>query len=195
MPKALTRYGIPAMLALGAFFVLFALFSASRQPSQPSGLDRFAKGDLANLEFTAGRAIPAGRFENDRGDMISLADLGAKPIVLNLWFEACPPCEEEMPSLANLQSAVAPDGVLVVAVALDREYNREANRKALSDWSGGALRFYFDKSFGLAYEAGARGMPTTILYDRHGEEVARFSGAADWGGENAVALVRAIAER
>lgn len=194
MLKAITRFAIPALLIGGVLAVLVALFSASRQPSQASGLRQFAKGSLSDLEFSSGKAWPTGRFEDANGEMISLASFEG-PVVLNLWFEACPPCEAEMPSLGELQTAVADTDVKVVAVALDREFNREVNREALAEWTGGALDFYFDYSFGLAYDTGARGMPTTILYDRHGEEIVRFSGAADWASPEAVGLVREIAAR
>ena len=196
MPKTITRFGIPAMLIVGVVFVLIALFSAGSQPMfGGSGLKRFAKGDLANLEITSGRMAPTGKFDNAAGEALSLQDFKGQVVVLNIWFEACPPCEEEMPSLGRLQQAVADDGVRVVAVAVDRDHNRENSRKALADWTGGVLDFYFDKSYGIAYDTNAKGMPTTIIYNRSGEEEARFAGGADWASENAIALVRAIASQ
>ncbi len=196
MPKAITRFGIPAMLVVGVVFVLIALFSAGSQPMfGGSSLKRFAKGDLANLEITSGRMAPVGEFDNAEGGRVTLQDFKGEVVVLNIWFEACPPCEEEMPSLGRLQQAVKDDGVRVVAVAVDRDHNRENSRKALNDWTSGALDFYFDKSYGIAYDTSAKGMPTTIIYNRLGEEKARFAGGADWSSENAIALVRAIASQ
>lgn len=194
MPKAITRFGIPAMLIVGALFVVFTLFSAGGQPNfGGSGLKRFAKGDLASLEFSSGKIAPSAKFDNADGQSVSLEDFQGKVVVLNIWFEACPPCEEEMPSLARLQEATASDGVEVVAVAVDRDYNRKSSAKSLEQWTGGILDFYFDKSFGIAYDAGAKGMPTTIIYDRSGEEVARYSGGADWASSNAIQFIKAIA--
>ncbi|ACT57942.1 TlpA family protein disulfide reductase [Hirschia baltica] len=194
MPKAITRFGIPAMLIVGGLFVVVALFSASNQPKTgSSGLKRYAKGDLASLELSAGKAAPSGEFDNAEGKAVSLQDFNGEVVVLNIWFEACPPCEEEMPSLGRLQEAVQDDGVRVVAVAVDREYNRENTRKSLEQWTNGVLDFYFDTTYGIAYDTGAKGMPTTIIYNRNGEEVARFSGGADWSSENAIALIKEIA--
>lgn len=196
MPKAITRFGIPAMLVIGVLFVLLALFSASRQPMNgSSSLKRFAKGDLANIEFSSGRVAPTGQFDNAEGESVSLQDFKGQVVVLNIWFEACPPCEEEMPSLGKLQDAVKVDDVNVVAVAVDREHNRENSRNALAEWTQGSLDFYFDKSYGIAYDTAAKGMPTTIIYNRSGDEVARLAGGADWASDRAIALVQAIAEK
>ena len=101
MLNKLTRFGIPIMLVIGAIAVLVALFSASSQSSSANGLKRFAKGELEDLEFINGQVRPSSQFENAYGKMITLAEYGDKTIVLNIWFEACPPCQEEMPSLAE----------------------------------------------------------------------------------------------
>ena len=194
MLNALTRYGIPTLLLVGAVAVLVTLFSAASQPGHENGLKRFAKGDLANLETGLDMSLPASRFEGPDGEETSLREIADGPIVLNIWFEACAPCQEEMPSLARLQGEVQGDGVTVVAVAVDRAFNREGNRTTLAQLSSGVLDFYFDSSFGVALDSGARGMPTTILYDRFGQERARLAGGADWSSEQAVALVREIAK-
>ena len=193
MLNVLTRYGIPALLIVGAVAVLVTLFSAASQPGHQNGLKRFANGDLANLEIGLDNTLPTSRFEGPEGVETSLRDIASGPIVLNIWFEACAPCQEEMPSLARLQQEVESDGIKVIAVAVDRAFNREGNRTTLAQLSGDVLDFYFDPSFGVALDAAARGMPTTILYDRNGEEKARLAGGADWSSDEAIALVRAIA--
>ena len=199
MLNALTRYGIPAMILIGIAAVLVALFSAMGQPGSKSGLERFAKGPLEKLEITMGRYRPSSQFENADGEMISLAAFEGKTIVLNMWFESCPPCKAEMPSLATLQRETESDGVEVVAVAVARKGMREANREALADWTEGELDFHFDYSMGILLDSAIKGrpagMPTTIIYDRHGEEMARLAGEADWASAEALALVREIAAR
>lgn len=193
MPRAITRFGIPALLIVGGLSVLVALFAASRQPDTgASSLKRYARGDLANLELGLGKMLPAGTFEGPDGAITSLEAFKGQTLVVNLWFEACPPCEEEMPSLGRLSEAVKGEGIRVIAIALDREYNKEPSRKALAKWTDNQLDFYFDKTYGLAYDVGARGMPTTLIYNKAGEEVARFAGGADWASDNALAIIRAV---
>ncbi len=193
MPKAITRIGIPVFLIFGLIMAVVALFSASGQPEVNSGYKRFAVGDLSGLQFNATKPLPTGAIEGPDGEETSLAAFQGAPIVLNIWNESCAPCEAEMPSLAKLQEAVAEQGVKVLAVAVDREGNKEFNRDSLQRLSGGVLEFYFDKNFGVAYDTAAVGLPTTILYDANGGEIARKAGGADWASENAVAFVKAIA--
>ncbi len=191
--QALTKYGIPAMLVAGVLAVLVTLFSASRQSSEKSGLERLAVGEMTNAVFMPDMVVPVGQFEDGDGTMVSLQDFRGNVIVLNIWNESCPPCEAEMPSLAALQLALAGEGISVVAVAADRETSREGNRSSLQQWTNGALDFYFDKSFGIAFDIKAQGLPTTVIYDRSGRERARVSGEADWASPEAVALIREIA--
>ena len=196
MQQALTRYGIPAMLIVGAVAVLVALFGATGQPSyHANGLTRHAKGPLENLIVSDAGAIPSTLFEDAEGDRsahLQTLIQDNRALVLNIWFESCAPCEEEMPSLAALQKLTAQDGVAVVAVAVGRDDQRKVNRDALAQWSGGVLDFYYDTSFAIAYDTQSRGFPTTILYNRSGE-VARLAGAADWASDEALALIRDIA--
>jgi hypothetical protein len=41
------------------------------------------------------------------------------------------------------------------------------------------------------FAAAAEGMPTSILYDRDGKEIARLAGAADWSSDDARAFLAA----
>ncbi|MEM6627345.1 MAG: TlpA disulfide reductase family protein [Pseudomonadota bacterium] len=195
MPKIVTRLGIPLMLIVGVIFALVALFSAGGQPDRADGLDRFAIGDLEPLQFYADTPQPLGGFEDADGEMRTLGEWRGKVIVLNLWGEWCAPCIEEMPTLAELQTAFSREDVVVLAVAMDREVNREANRSTLASLAGDQLSFYFDMSYGLAYEARAAGFPTTLIYDRDGLEIARLSGAADWASEAAKGLISDLVAR
>jgi len=47
----------------------------------------------------------------------------------------------------------------------------------------------------LGFAAGARGLPLSVLYDRHGIEIGRLDGDADWASPEAVALIEAAIAR
>ena len=52
------------------------------------------------------------------------------------------------------------------------------------------------KAEGAAARAwGARGIPTTIIVDKQGQETARLEGAADWASDAAAARVRDLVQR
>jgi cytochrome oxidase Cu insertion factor (SCO1/SenC/PrrC family) len=47
----------------------------------------------------AGGAAPDFRLASTEGKTVSLAELTAKPVVINFWATTCPPCRVEMPML------------------------------------------------------------------------------------------------
>ena len=50
------------------------------------------------------------------GKKLTLANYSGKVVLVNLWATWCPPCRAEMPSLQNAASALAADGVRVIAI-------------------------------------------------------------------------------
>ena len=60
-------------------------------------------------------------------------------------------------------------------------YFAEAKFKHLEPW--------LDTKSDLSFSLGVADLPTTFLYDASGKEVARVTGAFDWEGEEARALI------
>jgi len=184
------------LMAAGAAAVLYVVFAASSKPETASGLRQFARGEMAQLEFVeAPPAFPVRPVQNAAGETSLLADqYDGDVIVLNLWATWCPPCIEEMPTLAGMQRRFEGRNVDVVVVSFDAESARENAQAMLARLGGGALDFWIDPSRGMMFDLGARGMPLTVIYDRQRREVARLTGGADWAGDDAAALVEAVLE-
>lgn len=186
---ALTRYGIPAMLLLGLGFIVYAWLSASSTPKASFGLQSYAKGSLKGLEFPADEAFfPDEAFYGPEGETLKLTDLGAKVYVLNLWETNCPPCVYEMPTLADLQDAYAPDDLKVVALSFNRKNDHPMAKEKLADLTDGRLDFYGAENLNLLFTVKARGFPTTIIYDAQAREIARYEGDTEWASETALAF-------
>jgi thiol-disulfide isomerase/thioredoxin len=180
-----------ALVALG-FFVLWPAASGPEAQS----LSRYAKGDMAKLEVLPEPPRQPGQaFENTGGETVRLADFRGAFVVLNVWATWCAPCQTEMPSLAALERRFRDEGLEVVAVSIDGASQREKAAAMLASLSGGDLDFYIDPTRKIAFEAEAPGFPTTIFYDRHGRELWRVAGGADWSSPEAQALVRASLSR
>jgi thiol-disulfide isomerase/thioredoxin len=47
-----------------------------------------------------GRSVPRVDLQTLNGDRYPTADLGGRPLVINLWFSTCAPCNRELPSFA-----------------------------------------------------------------------------------------------
>jgi thiol-disulfide isomerase/thioredoxin len=138
--------------------------------------------------------LPAPRkldlhFTTADGTARSLSDYAGKAVVLNLWATWCVPCVREMPALDDLAKLVAGDGIVVLPVS--------------SDHGGAAVveRFYADRGIknlpvlldpmgAMAHALNVRGIPTTLLIDKQGQELGWLEGAADWSSPDAVTVVK-----
>jgi hypothetical protein len=78
----------------------------------------------------------------------------------------------------------------VVAVSIDKPEVRPAVIEELA--KAPPLAFYNDPTGSMPFRlksAPAMGVPTTIIYDKHGRERARLEGGADWSGADAKKLI------
>lgn len=132
-----------------------------------------------------GEAAPTASFYDATGKKISLADFRGQPVLVNLWATWCAPCIKEMPSL-DAAAASMRGKVRVIAVSQDME--REKVAPFFAERKLANLAPYVDPELGLslAYKVN---LPTTIMLDAEGREVWRVSGALDWTGAKAKALM------
>jgi thiol-disulfide isomerase/thioredoxin len=161
-------------------------------PSGP-GSNALSQGQMAGFVFRKEpEALPALAFQDATGRERSLADWRGKVVLLNLWATWCVPCRKEMPALDRLQAEMGSDRFEVVAVSVDRSGVQGA-RKFLDETKVGRLALYADPSARLAATLRAIGLPATLLIDAEGREVGRLLGPAEWDGEDAKRLIRAVA--
>jgi thiol-disulfide isomerase/thioredoxin len=123
----------------------------------------------------------------------TLADYRGRTILLNLWATWCAPCRQEMPALDKLQAALGGQEFEVVAVNIDTR-NLERPKAWLKEAGVERLAYYADheaKIFQDLKRVGkAVGMPTTLLVDPEGCELALINGPAEWASEDALTFVR-----
>ena len=113
---------------------------------------------------------------------VNLADFKGKLVILNFWATWCAPCKEEMPSLDDLQSNSKLSNLKIFPINIGQEdisksefFFKELNIKNLN--------IYFDAPITLAKKFSLRGVPTTILFNKKGEEFARIIGSIDFKDE------------
>jgi thiol-disulfide isomerase/thioredoxin len=137
------------------------------------------------------RALPDLHLTSGDGTTHHLTDYAGQGIVLNFWATWCGPCVAEMPSLATLAPQLAPAHIVVLPVCTDT-----GGATAVSGFYQAhhvtGLGIFLDPD-GKAMEAiGALGLPTTLIIDRHGREVARMEGGADWAKPGTAATISAL---
>jgi thiol-disulfide isomerase/thioredoxin len=169
------------MACMGPRLIVFALL-LSLAPL-PASAFNFAPAEP--------KPAPELDFLDGEGKAVSLEDFRGKVVVLNLWATWCAPCRHEMPSLDRLQAALGDQGLQVVPLSLDR--GDISQIEAFYDEVGlPTLDIYHDPKAAAGRAFGAYGLPTTIVLDREGREVGRLLGPAEWDGEDAMSLIRAV---
>jgi thiol-disulfide isomerase/thioredoxin len=142
--------------------------------------------------FGQPRAIPDIHFQDEQGRDLTLADFQGRVVLLNVWATWCVPCRQEMPTLDRLQARLGGKDFLVMALSIDRK-GVEAVKGFYREVGVEKLAIYVDPSGKGSRSLAIPGVPTTLLIDGGGREVARKMGAAEWDSPEMVALVeRAI---
>ena len=100
-------------------------------------------------------------------------------ILLNFWASWCAPCKEEMPSLDILQVDRNLDNLKIFPINVGQD-NVEKASSFFSKLKIKNLSLYFDSQVTLAKKFGLRGIPTTILFNKKGEEFARIIGSINF---------------
>jgi thiol-disulfide isomerase/thioredoxin len=120
---------------------------------------------------------------------MSLADFRGKQVLLNIWATWCGPCREEMPTLDRLQTRLGGPDFQVVALSIDRD-GIDVVRDFYAELDLRALRIYVDTSTMAPINLNVLGVPTTLLLDRNGREIGRYTGPAEWDSEAVVSVIR-----
>jgi thiol-disulfide isomerase/thioredoxin len=155
------------------------------------GSNPLSKGQMAAFVFRSEpQALPEIKFQDAEGKVRTLADWRGKVVLLNLWATWCLPCRQEMPALDRLQKALGSDKFEVVALSVDRK-GVDASKKFLDDIKTG-LPLYVDPTARAYADLRAVGLPATLLIDAQGREIGRLLGPAEWDGEDAMGLIRAV---
>ena len=154
-----------------------------------------AQGEVAGLTMaTTPLKLPDLAFEDANGKPRKLSDWHGKTVLVNLWATWCVPCRREMPSLEGLQTKLQSPNFEVVAINIDtrdpekpKKFLEEAKLTKLGYFSDQKAKVFQDlKAIGRAL-----GMPTSVLVDGQGCEIATIAGPAEWASDDAVKLIQA----
>ncbi len=131
-------------------------------------------------------------FADGAGAPLTLEAFRGKVVLVNLWATWCPPCVKEMPSLDRLQARLGGPDFEVVAISQDK--GGVALPAAFLSREGlESLTVYLDPRATAVPALRAPGLPTSVLIDRDGREIARLVGPAEWDSDAMVAALRAAA--
>jgi thiol-disulfide isomerase/thioredoxin len=121
-------------------------------------------------------------FLDSNEKIIRLTDYRGNLILLNFWATWCLPCKKEMPSLDSLSENSNLDNIQIFPINIGKD-NLEKSNKFFKDLDIKNLNIYFDNPETLAKVFNLRGVPTTILLNKDGNEFARIIGSIDFSDE------------
>ena len=126
----------------------------------------------------------------DKNDQkININEYKGKVLLLNFWAVWCEPCKEEMPSLDKLQANPELDKIKIFPINIGKETLDKVN-KFFVDFNIKNFEPYFDPPTTLAKKFSLRGVPTSILINKEGQEFARIMGSIDFEDKNFVNWIK-----
>ena len=151
------------------FYLLSTVISCSAEQLNFKNLIVYSEAKkLKNIEF-----------KNNFNEIIKLNDYKGKLVILNFWATWCAPCKKEMPHLDTLQSINKLENLKIFPINVGKEKIEKAEKFFL-ELKIKNLDIYFDNSVKLANLFSLRGIPTSVIINKNGEEFARIMGSLNF---------------
>ena len=150
----------------------FSIFSSISQTNEDAPLNNIAINEIP-------KPILSLIFEDFSDNEINLKDYHGKLVIINFWATWCAPCKKEMPSLDNLYQDNSFKNLQVFAVNMEQP-NTLKTKKFFTDLNIKKLEIFFDNNLNFVKEFKLRGVPTTVLINKKGEEFARIIGEVNF---------------
>ena len=121
-------------------------------------------------------------FLDDKNNELKLNSFKGNIILLNFWATWCAPCKEEMPSLDLLEENKELNNLKIFPINVGKDNLNKAS-SFFNNLKIRNLNLYFDNPETLAKKLSLRGIPTTIFFNKKGDEFARIVGSIDFSDE------------
>ena len=153
----------------------FSIFSSISQTNEDVPLNNMAINEKP-------KPISPIIFEDFSGNKIHLKDYRGKIVIINFWATWCTPCKNEMPSLDTLQQDTSFKNLQAFAVNMEQP-NTLKTKKFFTNLNIQKLEIFFDRNLNFVKKLKLRGVPTTVLINKKGEEFARILGETNFQNE------------
>jgi len=140
-----------------------------------------------------GKPAPDFTLKDLAGNPVQLSTLKGKVVLVNFWATWCPPCREEIPSMAKMNQAMQGKPFQLLAISID-----EGGKGAVSDFfkkSGVTLPALLDTDGSVAKRYATTGVPETFVIDTKGVIMKKVVGAMDWSAPAVLAALEDLGKK
>jgi len=138
---------------------------------------------------TVGESAPDFSITTEKGRTLSASNFGGKLLVLNFWATWCPPCISETPSLSRFAAQMAPSGVVVLAISVDK--NGKLYRDFLSRHQPQFLTAR-DPEQKINADYGTVKFPETYVINTGGKVVRKFINEQPWDSPDMINDIKSL---
>ena len=148
------------------------------------GAEDFSKNIIIHEKPTQIKEL---KFKDSDLNDVDLTNKKGNIMIINFWATWCAPCKREMPSLEKLTNKY-PE-IKVYAINTENP-NKLKIRDFFRTIDVASLETYYDPDFKLVKQFKMRGLPTSILIDKNGNEFGRVIGEVDFMGESFLKIIK-----
>lgn len=162
-------------LAILCFIFLFLAINYERSDST---LKRMEQDVIATTETGVYKGDLAEDFQllNSDGELVSLASFKGKKVFLNFFATWCSPCQEEIPTLIELQRKMGTENFVVLAVNVTKEERNPNDVKKFIEHFNIDFDVLLDHDGKVRKQYQLIGIPTSFFIDEKGKIVERLNG-------------------
>ncbi len=144
----------------------------SNQTAEQEPVRSVVEGDIA----------PDFKLEDTKGNQVSLSELRGKVVLVNFWATWCPPCTEEMPSMEELNKALANEDFVMLAINTE-EKGRTVVPEFLKKTPYSFPILYDDKGE-VQKQYGVYKFPESFIINKEGVVDQKIIGPLHWSSVN-----------
>ena len=178
------------MMNILRFTLLYACISlcANNVNADVTNLMALANNDLGKIKFhREPRDVTKISFEASNRDKHDISEFRGKFILINFWALWCAPCVKEMPALDRLKKFLQNKDFEIITLATGKNSTSKVN-DFFEEKNLIFLKRYFDSKSEFAKASGIKVLPTTLMINYEGKEVARVEGTINWSSSDSKKL-------